>query len=122
MALADELAANEPGDVAVDTRRSHGRIWMRLFWTLLIIAVLGFAAWAIMRAGGYRALSVQGPPGPQGPPGTTGAQGPPGSPGPAGPPAPAGPSIRFAEFGCAAAACSFTCDASERLLNAYALT
>jgi hypothetical protein len=93
---------------------------MRVFWTLLMIGVLGFAAWAMTRPGWYGG-SVQGPPGPQGPQGATGAQGPAGPPGPPGAPAPAGSSIRFAEFGCAAAACSFTCDASERLLNAYAL-
>jgi len=74
---------------------------MRVFWTLLIIGVLGFAAWAIARTGWYAARSVQGPPGPQGPPGATGSQGPTGPPGPAGATAPTGPSIRFAEFGCA---------------------
>ena len=94
---------------------------MRLLWTLLIIGVLGFAGWALTRTGWYETMSAQGPAGPQGPQGPPGAQGPVGPPGPAGTPASAGPSIRFAEFGCAAAACSFACDTGERLLNAYAL-
>src|SRR4051794_19643041 len=106
VALADALASDEPPNALPETRRSRGRAWMRLFWILLIVGVLAFAGWAITRTGGYSALSVQGPPGPQGPPGTKGAQGPPGPPGPAGASAPAGLSIRFAEFGCAAAACS----------------
>lgn len=122
IALADELASDDPRNGQVAARRSRGRTWPRLFWTLLIVGALGFAAWAISRTGWYGTMSVQGPPGPQGSPGPPGAQGPPGPPGSAGAPASASPSIRFAEFGCAAAACSFSCDASERLLNAYALT
>jgi hypothetical protein len=58
-----------------------------------------------------------GPPGPQGP---QGAQGPPGPPGPPGPAGSAGANVRFAEFSCDSARCTFSCDAGERILNAYA--
>jgi hypothetical protein len=94
---------------------------MRFFWAVLILGVLAFAGWGLIRAG-IGPLSLQGPPGPPGPPGAPGAQGPIGPAGPTGAPAPAGSSIRFAEFGCATVFCSFSCNDGERLLNAYALT
>jgi hypothetical protein len=55
----------------------------------------------------------QGPPGPAGPAGPIGPPGPPGS-------APSGTVIRMTEFECRAA-CEISCEASERILNAYAL-
>src|SRR5262249_61001231 len=59
----------------------------------------------------------EGPPGPQGP---QGPQGPAGPPGASGTPGPAGAGIRFAEFTCDSANCTFKCDSGERILNALA--
>jgi hypothetical protein len=55
-----------------------------------------------------------GPPGPEGPAGPPGPQGPPGA-------STRGSGVRFAEFTCQQAACSAGCEASERLVNAFAL-
>ena len=60
------------------------------------------------------------------PKGEKGDAGPPGPAGPLGPQGPAGPpgrggGFRFAEFTCQQAACSASCEASERLVNAFAL-
>ena len=65
----------------------------------------------------------QGPAGPEGPQGPAGAQGPPGPEGPPGPPGPPGTQVsglRFAEFSCETARCSFQCDEGERIVNAFA--
>jgi hypothetical protein len=95
---------------------------MQLFWAVLIMGTLAFAGWGLTQTDMYRALSLQGRPGPQGPPGPAGAQGPPGPSGPAGAPVPVAPSIRFAEFGCPTVVCSLSCNDGERLLNVYAVT
>jgi hypothetical protein len=87
----------------------------RVMWAFLIIAALSFAAWSATQPVTIhnwmepKQIGSQGPVGPQGPPG---------------PPGPAGSTttgIRFAEFGCASAACTLSCRNEERLLNAYAL-
>lgn len=56
-------------------------------------------------------------------PGERGAQGPPGAEGPAGPAGPTGPSgaiIRFIDSECSGA-CIVACEATERILNTYAM-
>ncbi|MGZ8371850.1 MAG: hypothetical protein ACXW3G_02945 [Rhodoplanes sp.] len=53
--------------------------------------------------------------------GDAGPAGPPGPPGPAGPAGRGGGGVRFAEFTCQQAACSASCEQSERLMNAFAL-
>jgi hypothetical protein len=98
---------------------SQRRKWpKRVVWTLVIMAALSFAAWgaaqtvALQNWMEAKSVGPQGPAGPQGPPG------------PSGPPGPAGSTttgIRFAEFGCASAACTLSCRNEERILNAYAL-
>jgi hypothetical protein len=89
-----------------------------------------FVALMLMLAGcGQAEKRAQGPPGPSGPegppgpPGSAGPSGPAGPPGPTGPagqPGPSGASIRVLEQDCRAS-CTLTCEAAERIVNAYAI-
>jgi hypothetical protein len=58
--------------------------------------------------------------GEQGQPGPVGAAGSPGPMGPPGPPGPRGAGIRFVEAECRAP-CTVSCEASERIVTAYAI-
>jgi hypothetical protein len=90
----------------------------RVVVTFVFLAALSFAAWSVTQTVPIqnwmepKQIGSQGPVGPQGP------QGPPGPPGPAGSTA---FGIRFAEFGCASAACTLSCRNDERIVSAYAL-
>jgi Collagen triple helix repeat (20 copies) len=137
VALAQELASGEPLRAPQPPRMSRAPVWpRRLFFILLLIGISTVAAWALTKLvfeDGIGLWSLRGPqdqPGPQGPPGPPGPRGEQGIAGPEGPMGPpgadgasalAGPTLRFAEFGCAVAECSFRCNQGERLLNAYAL-
>jgi hypothetical protein len=90
----------------------------RVVWALLILAALSFAAWSVTHTAMIKNWGESVAIGPQGPAGPQGQPGPPGSPGPAGSTA---SGIRFAEFGCASAACTLSCGNEERILTAYAL-
>lgn len=104
--------------------RTRERRWLKVIaWTLAPLFLAAAALAALMIANQFSQdgsfFAERKPPGPAGPPGPMGPQGPPGAPGE---PGVAGPTIRFAEFGCSAAACTLSCDASERVLNAYAIS
>jgi len=132
VALAQELASSERNRTARLRSIWRTQIWpRRVLWTLSVIGILAVLAWGLSKDALHEGVSLagpqhplvgpQGPPGPRGEQGVAGPQGPVGPPGADGAPSPAGPTIRFAEFGCAVAECSFRCNSSERLLNAYAL-
>ena len=70
-------------------------------------------------AGPVGPVGPAGPAGPPGPPGPAGPSGPAGAAGPAGPPGSSGP-VRTVELECREA-CVLTCEANERVLNAYAI-
>jgi hypothetical protein len=112
--VSDQYYDDEPPPPPINL--SGRRKWpMRLVWILLFLAALAVSGWALTHTvmkGDRGEPGAAGPPGPQGPPG------PPGLPGSVGG---SGPAVRFAEFGCAAAACAMNCNDGERIMNAYAL-
>jgi hypothetical protein len=98
---------------------SHRKRWpKRVFWTVVILAAIAVSVWSATQT-----VTIQNWMEPK----TIGSQGPMGPQGPPGPPGPSGPAgltvsgIRFAEFGCASAACTLSCRNEERILSAYAL-
>lgn len=98
---------------------SHRMRWpKRVFLTLVILAAIAASVWSLTQTVTIQNWMEPKTIGPQGP---VGPQGPPGPPGPPGPAGLTVSGIRFAEFGCASAACTLSCRNEERILNAYAL-